>query len=150
MAPTTIGYVRRFVVKPADAGTAEDPHLSVLGPLDDTGLFLAIAADPRAVVEESKGIAWAAPTIGGEGEESYPTGEVSVRFGLPLEPEDIDEFVRKHGLEVRRRNEFVPEQVVVAPTEARGTWLPDLVERLNDEGVVAKAWPNTQSRYRRV
>lgn len=143
--------MRRFVVKPADADPAADESaLSALEPLDDTGLFVAEAPDPRALVEGSPGIAWAAPTLGEEGEESYPTGEVSIRFGEPLEPEDIEAFVRKHALELRRRNEFVPEQVVVAPTEPRGTWLPDLVERLNGEGVVAKAWPNTRSRYRRV
>jgi hypothetical protein len=143
--------VRRFVIKPADADpVTEDSHLAALEPLDDTGLFVAEAADPRALVEQSEGIAWAAPTLGDGGEESYPTGEVSIRFGTPLEKKDFEEFVRKHALELRRRNEFVPEQVVVAPTEPCGTWLPDLVERLNGEGVVDKAWPNTRSRYRRV
>jgi hypothetical protein len=143
--------VRRFVVKPTGAGLpAEEARLAALEPLDDTGLFLAEAADPRALVEGSEGIAWAGPTLGNEGEESYPTGEVSIRFGSPLEIEDIEAFVHKHALELRRRNEFVPEQVVVAPTEPLGTWLPDLVERLNGERLVDEAWPNTRSRYRRV
>ncbi len=143
--------MRRFVVKPADADPAADEsHLAELEPLDDTGLFVAEAADPRALVEQWKGIAWAAPTLGGEGDESYPTGEVSIRFGAPLEADDIEAFTRKHALELRRHNEFVPEQVVVAPSEPCGTWLPDLVERLNGDDVVDKAWPNTKSRYRRV
>jgi hypothetical protein len=140
----------RFVIKPAGGDApGEESGVAAVQALDDTGLFLAEAADPRAVVEGSKGIEWAAPTLGEAGEESYPTGEVSIRFSAPLESEDLEGFVRKHALQVLRRNEFVPEQVVVAPTEPRGTWLPDVVERLNGEHVVAKAWPNTLSRYRR-
>jgi len=138
----------RFVVKPAEGagtGALTDAH-----PLDDTGLFVAEAPDPRALVEGSDQIAWAAPAEDEtEGAESYPTGEVSIRFEGELEGEDLDSFIDRHGLELRRRNEFVPEQVVVAPAAQPSTWLPDVVERLNADGAVAKAWPNTLSRYRR-
>lgn len=142
--------MRRIVVKPAtDAPPGDEPGFQLLEPLEDTGLFLADADDPRSLVEGSPSIEWAAPTLDEAGAESYPTGEVSIRFGEPLEGEDLERFVARHALELRRRNEFVPEQVVVAPTDPSGTWLPDVVQRLNDEGAVAEAWPNTRSRYRR-
>ncbi len=96
------------------------------------------------------GIAWAAPVTGDEGSDSYPTGEVSVRFDPSVDPSTIDSFVAKHSLELRSRNEFVPTQVTVVPSKPEGTWLPDLVESLNAEPVVNRAWPNTLSSYRRA
>lgn len=141
----------RFVIKSADgAPPSADAGFAGVQPLADSGLFLAEAADPRATVKSADGIAWAAPALGDDGEESYPTGEVSVRFSSPLATDDLSGFMRRHSLDVLRQNEFIPEQVVVAPTEPSGTWLPDLVDRLNQEGVVDRAWPNTLSRYRRV
>lgn len=118
-------------------------------PLEETGLFVVDAPDPRRVLTNSQQIAWAAPTIEDAGQESYPSGEVSIRFEAPLNEADLDSFVKQHEVELRRQNEFVPEQVVVAPTHERKTWLPDLIQSLNSERVVAKAWPNTLSRYRR-
>jgi hypothetical protein len=133
----------RYVVKPA--GQAP----SGAQPLDDTGLYVADAPDADALFEQSDGIEWAAPAESADGGEAYPTGEVSIRFAEPIGGEDLDSFISKHGLELLRRNEFVPEQVVTAPTSPKQTWLPDVVDRLNAEGVVAKAWPNTLARYRR-
>lgn len=141
----------RFVVKPARGKMpAVGDGVAGLERLDDTGLFVADARDPREVVEQSAEIAWAAPTEGDQQNESYPTGEVSIRLISAMEPRELESFVKAHGLELRRHNEFIPEQIVAAPTEPRGTWLPDIIERLNREDVVVKAWPNTLSRYRRA
>lgn len=117
-------------------------------PLADTGLFIADAPDPGTVFARG-GIAWAAPVIGEAGDDSYPTGEVSVRFEPSVDPSTIDSFVAEHSLELRSRNEFVPTQITVAPFKPSGTWLPDLVETLNDEPRVSRAWPNTLSTFRR-
>jgi hypothetical protein len=142
--------VSRFVVKPLDAGASRSAvDMKGAEPLEDTGLFVVEAKNPREVLDGSGKIAWAAPTVGDTGQESYPTGEVSIRFEAAPDQSELDRFVQEHGLELRRRNEFVPEQVVVAPSDARKTWLPDLVEHLNNDGTVAKAWPNMLSRYRR-
>jgi hypothetical protein len=130
--------VSRYIVKPSgDAGP------SGAAPLDDTGLYVVDAPDRQAL--DAHPVAWAAPADG----EAYPTGEVSIRFAEPLAGDELDSFISKHGLQLLRRNEFVPEQVVAAPEAPNGTWLPDVVDKLNAEGVVAKAWPNTLARYRR-
>lgn len=140
----------RFVIRLADPEALHDNlDLTSAEPLEETGLFVVDAPDPRSVLTNSQQIAWAAPTIEDVGEESYPSGEVSIRFEASLDDADLDSFVKQHELEFRRQNEFVPEQVVVAPTRKRKTWLPDLIQSLNSERVVAKAWPNTLSRYRR-
>jgi len=139
--------VSRFVVKPS--GKVEDIEGDrSIEPLEDTGLFIADAPDPGAVFARG-GIAWAAPVIGEGGGDSYPTGEVSIRFDPSVDPATIDSFVAKHSLELRSRNEFVPTQITVAPSKPSETWLPDLVETLNDEPRVSRAWPNTLSAYRR-
>jgi hypothetical protein len=142
--------VSRFVIQPTNGGSSGLDEVGGFEPLDDTGLFVADAPDPRTLVERSQRIAWAAPVSGDGGEESYPTGELSIRFSHPLRSSDLSSFVERYGLEFRRQNQFVPEQVVVAPARPLRTWLPTLVERLNSESVVARAWPNTLSRYRRV
>jgi hypothetical protein len=140
----------RFVVQHAEPDVLrEDSDVTSAEPLEDTGLSVVDAPDPRSVLTNSQDIAWAAPTIEQAGQESYPSGEVSIRFVEPLEGAELDSFVKQHDVELRHRNEFVPEQVVVAPTTTGKTWLPDLVQALNSENVVAKAWPNTLSHYRR-
>jgi hypothetical protein len=141
----------RFVVRPPEP---DDPNLGVEGvdvePLEDTDLVVVDASDPRDVLSKSSNIIWAAPTMHNGDEESYPTGEISVRLHDALDQANLEHFVRDHGVELRRRNEFVPEQIVVAPSGQQKTWLPDLVERLNTDVRVTKAWPNTLSRYQRV
>ena len=140
----------RFVVKPLETGSAGAPEpMAGVEPLDDTGLFVGEAQDPKTAISSSGAVAWAAPIIRDERAESFPTGEVTVRFSAAPEPDGLESFIERHALELRRRNEFVPEQVVVAPAAPQGAWLPDLVDELNLDSVVAKAWPNTLSRYRR-
>ena len=134
---------------PVSGGPPGRAVLPEIKPLEGTDLFIGEAPDPRALIEMGE-VAWAAPILGEGNEESYPTGDVTIRFSSPPTPKDLESFAEKHAVRVRRRNEFISEQVVVAPSEPRGTWLPDLVERLNDEQHVAKAWPNTLSAYRRA
>jgi hypothetical protein len=141
----TIAVVPRFVFQPSGPRGVEP--IAGAEPLADTGLFVGDVQDPHALTEGSDAIAWAAPTTG---DESFPTGEVTVRFAETPQPDGLDSFIEQHGLELRRRNEFTPEQIVVAPKAPAGAWLPDVVDRLNDDDAVAQAWPNTLSRYRRA
>lgn len=138
----------RFVVKPIGKVKEISSDEAKVEPLADTDLFVADAPDPRSVIEQGD-VAWAAP-VEGDGGDSYPTGEVSVRFEPTVAPGDIESIVAKHSLELRSRNEFVPTQVTVAPSNPKGTWLPDVVEGLNSESVVSRAWPNTLSSYKRA
>lgn len=112
------------------------------------------AADLRAawqrIVEGSRAAEWVAPLLLDEsGEPHYPTGEVSVRFPEPRSDDELARFGATHGLRLRHRNEFVPEQAVFEPVDPRRTFLPDLVRSLGDEAGVAAVWANTTSRYRR-
>lgn len=138
------------MIQPAGDVPAPLVHAAASEPLADTGLFVVDAPDPRTLVEESPGIAWAAPVSVEEGEESYPTGELSIRFTHPLGSSDLSTFVERFGLEFRRRSEFVPEQVVVAPAQPLRTWLPELVDQLNGEEVVEHVWPNMLSYFHRL
>jgi hypothetical protein len=81
------------------------------------------------------------------GEAHYPTGEVTVRFRQGPESAELAEFARRHGLQFRSRNKYVPAQVVFAAPRA---YLPELLDSLNQAGNVAAAWANTISRYRRA
>lgn len=139
----------RLVVKPLGSAAPSGAGLTDVEPLENTGLYLGTASDTGPVVDSSE-LAWAAPVIEDAGAESYPTGELSIRFAPSFGPDEIASFAKRHALEVRRRNELIPEQVVVAPVEPRGAWLPDLVESLNGDAAVRRAWPNTLSRYRRA
>jgi hypothetical protein len=94
---------------------------------------------------------WTAPVIEtSTGDPQIPTGEVSVRFEDDPSQAQLSRFASEHGLEVQRRSEFVPEQVVFKPQDPAATFLPDLVDTLGTRSDVLNAWANTLSRYRRV
>lgn len=85
-----------------------------------------------------------------QGHPHYPTGEISVRFREPPSEDALRTFAAAHGLTLRSRNQYVPQQAVFRLADPRRTYLPDLVEKLaSDKGVVA-AWANTLSSYRRI
>jgi hypothetical protein len=105
----------------------------------------------RLVLDSDSALAWAAPVLVDEqGEELFPTGEVSVRFRETPSEAALAAFARRHGLVLRRRNEFVPSQAVFVPANPRQTYLPAVRERVVAAPDVTEAWANTVSRYRRV
>jgi hypothetical protein len=133
-------------------------ELGAVEELDDSGLLLIRLHTPgdepkaawRDIVERLDAVEWAGPLLVDEASgEHFPTGEVSVRFRRPPADAELERFARAHGMAVRRRNEFVPEQASFVPLEPRRTYLPDLVRTLADDDHVARAWINTASRYRR-
>ena len=83
-----------------------------------------------------------------DGQEQFPTGEVSVRFHRAISDDDLDRFAARHKLRVVRRNEFVPEQIVFEPVEP-ARYLPDVVDELGASDDARLAWPNTIGKYER-
>lgn len=153
----------RFVVKAAAgrAGETGSPPagLGRLSPVEEApGLWLLDlepgAPPPREAwraILDGGGVEWAAPVLlDEEGQAHLPTGEVMVRFAKELDDRRLAEFAARNGLQLLRRNEFVPEQASFEPREPRRTYLPDLVESLSAREEVARAWAGTRSRYRRI
>ena len=83
------------------------------------------------------------------GEPHYPTGEISVRFKAAPDDEGLRRFAADHGLRLLRRNQFVREQVVFKPLDS-SSYLPDLVQAIEREGVAKAVWANTLSHYQRA
>ena len=84
------------------------------------------------------------------GGRHLPTGEVTVRFKHEPPAKDLEEFAARHDLTLVRRNEFEPGQVVFLPTDAPNVFLPNLVEALERDAAVHRAWANTRSSYQRA
>lgn len=154
---------RILVVKVADDAADVRGKLAEFGSIEDRsdlGLLLLRLDDARAdlkttraeILDRIDGVEWAEPLLVDKSTSSplLPTGELSVRFHEPLSDEELIRFADEHGLELRRRNEFVPEQATFAPRERHGEPLPEQVEKLSHERAVSQAWPNTASQYRRV
>jgi len=111
-------------------------------------------ADAKAawkdLVSRQSDAEWAAPVVtDDEGNESYPTGEITVRFKAAPSDDELQQFAADHGTTVARRNELQPAQAVLVPDEPRGTFLPEPCETIESDAEVEAAWPNTISRYRR-
>lgn len=150
-----------LVVRPAGDAARLRTELATLGDVEDVegaAPLLQVSVrdhDARGarerLLEQVKEVAWAEPLLVDEqGESHVPTGEVSIRFREALSDSELASFAADHGLRLERRNEFVPEQAVFAPVDARGTYLPDLTELLATDPNVTQAWANTMSRYQRV
>jgi hypothetical protein len=102
----------------------------------------------RDAVESAE---WVAPVVVDEaGRASYPTGAIAIRFLEAPSEGELEELGAEYGLRLLRRNPYVSEQAVFAPAEPRETFLPDLVDRVEDNPRVQAAWPVTVSRYERV
>lgn len=153
---------RQFLVH-AEPGTLDELAASLPEGVDmtvlaDEGVILielkSVAADPHAtwikLMESLRDADWASPVVLDDSEEAHlPTGDVTVRFREAPSATQLKHFAKAHRLELRRRNEFIDEQVAFRPSDLRGTYLPDLVSRLLTEEGVSKAWLNTKSHYRR-
>ena len=82
------------------------------------------------------------------GEPHFPTGEISVRF-REIPPDDrLQEFAAEHGLRLRDRNEYVPQQAVFRPADP-ASYLPKLVQELAETKDTKAVWANTLTRFRR-
>lgn len=84
------------------------------------------------------------------GGRHLPTGEVTVRFKHEPPAADLEDFASRHALRLVRRNEFEPGQVVFLPSNAPDVFLPHLVEALEGDAAVHRAWANTRSSYQRA
>jgi len=151
-----------FVLKVKSGAEPEArERLSALGQLEQLGgteLLLLRPNDPASprqvweqILRSSGAVEWAAPLMVDEtGQPHFPTGEISVRFEQPPSEQDLAKFGTTHGLEPRRRNEYVAEQVSFLPREPRQTYVPDVLQALDQDEEVQAAWANTLSRYRRI
>lgn len=84
------------------------------------------------------------------GEAHFPTGEISVRFHEAPPDDRLQEFAAEHGLRLRDRNEFVPQQAVFRPAAPSTTYLPKVVQELAETKDAKAVWANTLTRFRRV
>ncbi len=150
-----------LVVKAADAADVgrRIAEFGSVEELDADGLLLLrlgegegeLDAVRTEILERVDGVEWAEPLLVDEaGASMFPTGDVSVRFRERPSDDDLRRFAEEHGLELRRRNEFVPEQATFAPRERRREALPEKVSTLRRAAEVAEAWTNTASRYHRA
>ena len=153
----------RFVVKARpDASAAVRRQLASVGAVEEIEgsdlLLLKLGEacpDPKAawqrILSDMGSAQWVAPLLLDEqSQPHFPTGDITVRFDHAPSEKHLEAFAAAHGLRLRDRNEFVPEQAAFQPEEPRRTFLPDLVRALSDEKGVAAAWANTLSRYRRI
>ncbi|HKV07837.1 MAG TPA: hypothetical protein VJ725_06860 [Thermoanaerobaculia bacterium] len=84
------------------------------------------------------------------GEAHVPTGEISVRFHEAPPDDRLEEFAAEHGLRLRNRNEFVPQQAVFRPAAPSASYLPRLVQELARIEVIKAVWANTLTRFHRA
>ncbi len=161
MASSQLPSPREFLVHVREGSAADAavdlPEGATSAPMDDGSILVELedAGDPRAtwgrLLEHLGSADWISPVVlDGTEEPHFPTGDITVRFEAPLSDTALHGFAESNGLEFRERNEFIAEQVSFRPRDPRGTYLPDLVERLRDDGAVANAWLNTKSAYRRA
>jgi hypothetical protein len=83
------------------------------------------------------------------GEPHFPTGDISVRFHEVPPDERLQEFAVEHGLRLRDRNEYVPQQAVFRPVDSSASYLPKLVQELAETRDTKAVWANTLTRFRR-
>lgn len=150
-----------FVVKVApQQRAAAARRLAAVGrvePLAESLLLLRAASslgDAKAVWNRARQVLGTAGTVqpvllDERGAQHYPTGEISVRFQEPPPDEVVHDLAAAHGLRLRDRNEFVPEQVVFQPLDAAKSYIPELVRELSDAGSGLTVWANTLSHFNR-
>ena len=84
------------------------------------------------------------------GEAHFPTGEISVRFHEVPPDDRLQELAAEHGLRLRDRNEYVPQQAVFRPADPSASYLPRLVQELAGTKDIKAVWANTLTRFRRA
>lgn len=102
------------------------------------------------IQETLEGKAFATPVLDDtEGNEFYPTGTLHARFNSVPTDRELQRFCSEHGLELVSRNEFQPAQAAFRVRDPSAVFLPDLVEQLNREDTVKRAWEEAQTHYHR-
>jgi hypothetical protein len=125
--------------------------------LDENNLLLRVktkAASPETQWRELTNLAGSLATvqpvlIDEKGQTLYPTGDLTVRFPKKPTAKQLKEFAAKYGLQLRDRNEFVPEQAAFKLKNPTTTYLPDVLQQIDSDKDIQTAWPNTRSRYER-
>ncbi|HEX2642630.1 MAG TPA: hypothetical protein VHU81_06540 [Thermoanaerobaculia bacterium] len=84
------------------------------------------------------------------GAAHLPTGEISVRFHETQPEARLREFAAEHGLRLRDRNEFVPQQAVFRPADLASSYIPRLLQELAQTKDTKAVWANTLTRFHRA
>lgn len=163
MAVRYVPSAELFVVRPGEGGrNSLDERLAAIGEAEELkagdALVLRVpssSTDAKAAwrrVHKSVGsAAMIQPVLlDQEGEPHYPTGEISVRFHQTPSDQQLQQFAAVHGLRLRGRNEFVPQQAVFQPSDPTKVYLPDLVDKIASAKDAKEVWANTLSQYRRI
>ncbi len=150
-----------FVLRVGTKAPAVEESISAIGEVEllgDSGLRLVRLSEPhgdaratwKVLLDRVRGLEWAAPAIRSpEGAEHYPTGKIAVRFAANQTLASLRAFARAHGLELVRKNEFVPSQATFVPQKPVEVFLPDSVREVAKDPSVHKAWAETISKYKR-
>ena len=151
-----------FVVDaPQDRATERLSSLGTVEPLagNDRLLLLSVPAgaegDAEARWEQARDLLGDLGTVqpvllDESGEAHFPTGEIAVRFHEAPPDERLQELAAAHGLRLRDRNEYVPQQAVFRPADpAAASYLPKLVRELAQTEDVKAAWASTLTKFRR-
>lgn len=147
-------------VKPNDKAEVSSRLASIgsVEELDEDTLLLRLTnkvsepeAQWRQLSELVGPLAMVQPVLSDEqGHTQFPTGDVTVRFLKKPSDKQLKEFATKYRLQLRDRNEFVPEQAAFHVDDPNATYLPNLVEEISADKKIKSAWANTRSRYRRI
>lgn len=85
-----------------------------------------------------------------EGEPQYSVGTVHLRFPAPPSDEELKDLLPA-SVRVIERNEYVPAQIAVEPTNLRKQFLPDVLSELQQQsGAEVQVWPETLQAFRRA
>jgi hypothetical protein len=146
-------------VDPKDKSEVSRRHAAAgsLEELDENNLLLHVktkAASPETQWRELTNLAGSLATvqpvlIDEKGQTLYPTGDLTVRFPKKPTAKQLKDFAAKYGLQLRDRNEFVPEQAAFKLKNPTTTYLPDVLQQIDSDKDIQTAWPNTRSRYER-
>ena len=143
---------RRFVVpvERSRGGVASTGDFATES-LDDGTMVVTVPTSSPVDWQEvaaATGASWVAPVLVDDSDhESYPTGQLTVRFHESPSAAELEEVEREGGVRVIRRNEYVDTQIVVEPVDPDHLYLPDLQARLEERDDVASAWLSTKSGY---
>jgi hypothetical protein len=86
-----------------------------------------------------------------QGNLSYSTGAIAVRFRTPPTEQQLSHCRAKFGLALKNRNKYVPTQFVFEPLSNDDRFLPDVLEALRqDEPEIQTAWAETKSQFERA
>ncbi|WZO95756.1 hypothetical protein EP7_002725 [Isosphaeraceae bacterium EP7] len=154
-----------FVVTVPKSQSADDPaeKLAKIGDLEPVaghpGVYLlsvrSAKADHAGMLGQVRELlgdgADVQPVLRGEkGELQIPTGQVTVRFKSSPSDLELHKFAGPLGLDVERRNAYVPSQVSFRASKGAEGSVCDLVEKIRkSEDLVHSVWPETLSKYRR-